>query len=481
MKITGRGTVVKVFFTEDSCLIKVETPCCTMCTEPMNKTVLDILETLESNDSRNFKEEVLEQNRKNELLKNIFSIVGDPYINFYVKKFKSPKTFKHQEDDDIVVESFLTLLSDALSTRNITGNDAKRAVEEFFGLLDERQAKWCLRILLKNLRCGVQEATVNKVWPNTIRKFSVQLAETLSSHFESASGIIIDDPIKYPVRVEPKLDGLRCVAVKHGGEVTMFTRNGTVLETLPTVKAALERAPWDDFVLDGEIMGKDWNESASVVMSRKNNKDDTNIVYSVFDALPFSVWCDQNNSDELSARISLVTDLVKRANTAQVVQVIGKTVEDQKELMEFYSKTMEGGYEGIMVKNLKSTYSFKRSDSVLKLKPVVTYEGVIVGSYEGRRGSKREGMWGGFEVVLPNGVVTRLGGGFTDKLKAEIGMEPESWLGKIVEMEGQPDPLTDDGLTKDGRVRFPVFIRVRSEHDVDPRVVEAGEKFLKAS
>jgi len=163
---------------------------------------------------------------------------------------------------------------------------------------------------------------------------------------------------------------------------------------------------------------------------------------------------------------------------APVKQVAGLTVTSEAELMKFYSESMEAGYEGIMLKDLDSPYLFKRSDNIRKMKPVATYEGVVVGHYEGRRGSKREGLWGGFEVVMPNGVVTRLGGGFTDKLKSEVQLAPDDYLGKIVEMEGQPDPLTGDGLTKDGRVRFPVFCRFRDESDVDPKVISAGKKYF---
>jgi ATP-dependent DNA ligase len=131
-----------------------------------------------------------------------------------------------------------------------------------------------------------------------------------------------------------------------------------------------------------------------------------------------------------------------------------------------------------MVKKLGSPYIFKRSDSVMKLKPVSTYEGVIVGHYEGNRGSKREGLWGGFLVVMPNGVVTKVGGGYNDKIRAEISIDPDSWIGKIVEVEGQPDPLTPDGLTADGKVRFPVFCRIRDPRDVDTKVIAAGEAYL---
>ena len=441
-------------------------------------SIIDILEQLESDNSRLFKEELLDKHCNNDLLKRVFVAVGDPYTNFYVNKFKMPPALGIGHDDT-VVEQFLDEIYKSLSTRTVTGNAAKDLVTKLFKDMSGPQQKWCQRILLKNLRCGVQETTVNKIWPGSISKFSVQLAETLDSHFEKDKGIVIDDPIQYPVRVEPKLDGLRCIAVKHNGEVTMFTRNGTVLETLPSIKSAIEAADWDDFVLDGEAMGSDWNESASVVMSHKKAKNDSGIIFHVFDAVYFDDWKTQINTFSLSDRVQLIKELLdKMQPNAPVKQVEGKIVKDQDELLKFYSKTMEGGYEGIMVKNLKSPYVFKRSDAVLKLKPVTTYEGVVVASYEGRRGSKREGLWGGFEVVLPNGVVTRLGGGFTDKLKAEIGMNPDGWIGKVVEMEGQPDPLTDDGLTKDGKVRFPVFVRIRDDSDVDQSVIAAGKRYL---
>jgi hypothetical protein len=174
----------------------------------------------------------------------------------------------------------------------------------------------------------------------------------------------------------------------------------------------------------------------------------------------------------------LVTELLNQINDAHVIQVSGKTVTSEKELMKFYSETMNSGYEGIMLKKLDSPYVFKRTDAVLKLKPIATFEGIVVSHYEGKRGSKREGMWGGFEVVMPNGVVTKVGGGYSDKLKAEIGLDPDRWIGRILEVEGQPDPMTTDGFTVDGCVRFPVYVRERDPRDVDQKVIAAGKKYL---
>jgi DNA ligase-1 len=440
------------------------------------ESVLDILEALESDNSRLFKEEVLRKNRSNDLLKRVFVAAGDPYTNFFVNKFKMPKPAGSGEDDS-VLEDFLDEIYDNLSTRAVTGNAAKDLVVRLFGDMTGPQQKWCLRILLRNLRVGASESLVEKTWPGAIAKFSVQLAESLESHHEAGNGIVIGEPIDYPVRVEPKLDGLRCIAIKKDGVVTMFTRSGSPIETLPTIKSALESAPWDNFVLDGEAMGRDWNESASVVMSHKTAKDDSGMVYNVFDAMAFDDWKDQENDSDLPSRVELVKELVEQVGSDHVVHVGGITAKDQDQLLAFYGKAIEGGYEGIMVKKLASPYIFKRSDSVMKLKPVATYEGVIVGHYEGNRGSKREGLWGGFLVVMPNGVVTKVGGGYNDKIRAEISIDPDGWIGKIIEVEGQPDPLTHNGLTSDGKVRFPVFIRERDPRDVDPKVIAAGEAY----
>jgi DNA ligase-1 len=440
------------------------------------ESVIDILEALESDNSRLFKEEVLRKNRSNDLLKRVFVAAGDPYTNFFVNKFKMPPPCGVGDDDEIL-ENFLEEIYEKLSTRSVTGNAAKDLVVRLFTDMTGPQQKWCLRILLRNLRVGASESLVEKTWPGAIAKFSVQLAESLESRHEPGKGIVIAEPVEYPVRVEPKLDGLRCIAVKHNGAVTMFTRSGSPIETLPTIKAALEAASWDNFVLDGEAMGRDWNESASVVMSHKTAKDDSGMVYNVFDAMVFDDWKDQANDADLLSRVDLVKELVEGVGSDHVVHVGGITAKDQDQLLKFYGKCIEGGYEGIMVKKLASPYIFKRSDSVLKLKPVTTYEGVIVGHYEGNRGSKREGLWGGFLVVMPNGVVTKVGGGYNDKIRAEISIDPDSWIGKIIEVEGQPDPLTADGLTADGKVRFPVFIRERDPRDVDPKVIAAGEAY----
>lgn len=456
---------------------------CLYYTGTMSRTVIDILEELENTAGTNAKKDILQASRNNELLKKTFAAAQDPYTVYYVNKFKMraghERLIGDLNDDDEVLGSFFGLLN-KLSNRELTGNDAKTMVEIFMWSFDPLQQKWCQRILIHNLRCGVQESTVNKIWPGLIKSFSVALAATLKSDFTRGEGIKILEPVKYPVRVEPKLDGVRCVAVKKDGIVTFHTRNGSVLETLPRIKAALENVPYEgDFVLDGEAMGRDWNESTSVLMSSKTKKDDRNIFFNVFDYVPCADWIAQKTSMTYLHRIQHVDDIVCRlaegSNVRQVPHVMAK---NEEELKTFFAKCMNEGYEGVMLKTLHEPYKWDRSKNILKLKPCVTYEGVVVGWYEGRHGTKHENQFGGFHVVLPNGIVTRIGGGFNDAFRSQIQIEgPDSWIGKIVECEAQPDPLTKDGLTSDGRMRFPVYIRTRDESDVDLSVVLAGRAY----
>lgn len=449
----------------------------------MARTVIDILEELETTAGSNAKKDILQAAHKNELLKRVFMAAQDPYTVYYVNKFKMPKAGSAMEDRDTVLDKFLTAVLPQLSSRTVTGGAAKTLVESAFGNMDELTQKWCQRILLHNLRCGVQ-TTVDKVWPGLIKSFSVALAATLKSDFTRGEGIKILEKVNYPVRVEPKLDGLRCIAVKKNGEVTFFTRNGTVLESMPKIKAVLEDARYDNVVLDGEGMAADWNESASVMMS-KTQKDDSNLYYNVFDAMALEDWVSQTSTMLYANRVDLVKHIVdlctpsRDASKARVRQVPHINAKDESELKAFFSKCMNEGYEGVMLKTLTTPYLWDRSKNILKLKPVVTYEGVIVGNYEGRRGTKREGLFGGFYIMLPNKVITRIGGGFNDKVRAQVQLEtPEAWNGRIAECEAQPDPLTKDGLTEDGKMRFPVYCRTRDRSDVDKSVVEVAKWWL---
>ena len=432
----------------------------------MNNAI-EVLEYLESNNSRLFKEAVLREHVDNDVLRRIFILAEDPWKNWGVAKYDRMAPLDLAGHEDEYFNNFMDLL-DELNDRKLTGNKARGAVEGAIAAFDALGQKWAERLLLRNLRCGVSATTVNKIWPGSVVPFAVALAESLTT--EGVNGDFrITDPIKYPVRVEAKLDGLRCIAVKHNGEVSMFTRSGTPLDTLPRIKAAIAALPLDNFVLDGEAMADSWEDSASVMMSSKTKKDDGSILYHVFDLVWFADWQAQATRLTYTERLAILEPIIHTCGKASPFQLVkSKTCSSETELRAFYSECLDDGYEGVMLKDIEATYKWKRSAAILKMKPVATEEGVAVSWYEANKGTKREGFFGGFNVLTPNGVITKVGGGYSDCLKKKIHDDgPDSYIGKVIEVEHQPP------FTPDGKLRFPVFSRFRPAADVDPKVIIA--------
>ena len=428
---------------------------------------IEILEKLESNNSRLFKESLLREHKGNETLKRALVMAADPWKNWGVAKYDKLGS-GGAVHDDAALSSFMDLL-DLLNDRKLTGNKARGAIEGAISAFDEIGQKWTERLLWRNLRCGVSATTINKIWPGSVVPFAVALADTLAT--EGVNGdFTITDPIKYPVRVEAKLDGLRCIAVKHKGEVSMFTRSGAPIETLPRIKAAIEALGADSFVLDGEAMAGSWEDSASVMMSSKSKKDDSDMRYHIFDCLPFSEWQAQKSDTPYFFRLVNLATTLGLSEGSPFRLVKSKTCENETELREFYSECLNEGYEGVMLKDTAAPYRWKRSDAILKLKPVATEEGVVTGWYEAKESTKRAGQFGGFMILTPNGVTTRVGGGYCDDLKDRIFSNgPDTYIGRVAEIEHQPP------FTPAGAMRFPVFCRLRDPSDVDPKVLAAYE------
>ena len=435
------------------------------------KNVIEILEQLESDNSRLFKEKVLTENKDDLLLRDFLTMAFDPWKNWGVAKYNRPDPLPgNSNHEDVELSTFMVLL-EALNRRTLTGNKAREAVEVAMSQLDVVGQKWCERLLWRNLRCGVSATTINKIWPGSIVPFAVALAESLTTVGVNGD-FKITDPVKYPVRVEAKLDGLRLIAVKNRGEVSLFTRSGTPIETLPKIVQAIKCLKEDDIVLDGEVMGEDWNESASVVMSSKAKKDDSTMRYHVFDIVDFSAWQQQVSNTHYRARLLDLQLTIGDTEGKPFRYVKSTTANDETELREFYNECLTEGYEGVMLKRLDTPYQWKRTDAILKMKPVATEEGVIVGWHLSPEKTKRAGQFGGFHVLTKNGVVTKVGGGYTDTQKKQIQEEgPDTYIGRIAEVEHQPP------FTNDGKLRFPVFSRFRDPADVDPKILSAYDDY----
>lgn len=328
-----------------------------------------------------------------------------------------------------------------LSTRKLTGHAAlEAATEHIYDAMYRDDAIWACRIVNKDLRSGFSESTLNKVFPGIIEPFKVALAKPYEPEKHELAGAWC---------IEPKLDGLRMVLL--GG--VAYTRNGRTIETVDHIKAELKHLS-ADYVFDGEVMGVGEFDEASGDIRRKGTGANTDIYYNVFDAVLTGQWATRQ-TPPLRDRKTLLKKLFHALADYKHVRVVESMALPQnptsKQLFEMRDEMMKRGYEGAMIKDLDAPYAFKRSDGLLKLKDFVDADGTITDVQEGR--GKHKGKLGAVFAEF-DGVVTRVGSGFTDDQRERLWKTDIK--GEVIEVQYQ-------NKTPDGKLRFPVFIRFRQD------------------
>ena len=181
----------------------------------------EVIAKLEADNSRLAKEAVIESAMQ-EGLDEFFvglRMALDPLVTFGVKQVP--------ERSDVLTGQGLSwgnfeTLANQLIKRELTGHAARDAIELAMGVATTEQ--WNMfyrRILIKDLRCGVSEKTVNKVakkFPQySIPVFTCPLAHDSANHEKKMVG---------SKQIEIKLDGVRVLTIIRGDKVEMFSRNG---------------------------------------------------------------------------------------------------------------------------------------------------------------------------------------------------------------------------------------------------------------
>ena len=369
---------------------------------------------------------------------------------------------------------FWALLED-LRTRALTGNKAREKIQECAEQFDSEE--WnglARRVIIKDLRCGISEKTLNKVLGKTewkIPVFTCQLAQDSSDQQQKLKGT---------KRLEVKLDGVRVLAVVQGATVTLYSRNGKVFENFPQIADHIEqyrkafqygRGTGGRFVLDGEIVGESFQKLMKQA-HRKSDAETTGMVYHVFDILPLDAleeghWnVQQRNRLEWldSAKSVLPPDGCVQIMPGMNVDL--DTAEGHDIMRRFAEASVEQGYEGIMIKELEAPYQCKRSDFWMKWKPTISVDLEIVGFEEGT--GRNAGRLG---AIICEGedngrrIRVNVGSGLSDSDRDEYWNSRDDLLGHLVEVQADAVTQNQDGSYS---LRFPRFLRFRD--------FEAGDK-----
>jgi ATP-dependent DNA ligase len=158
---------------------------------------------------------------------------------------------------------------------------------------------------------------------------------------------------------ERKLDGIRLLAFKNGGDVKLYSRN-RLPQNYPAVAEAVAALPAGKVIFDGEAA---WDPSSRVA-------------YHIFDIL----WLEDRAVMDLplDERRELLKGFSFRAPLARVPEVKGDKP---------WERACREGWEGVVAKLRTSTYEHRRSPNWLKMKCEASQE-LVVGGFTDPQGSR---------------------------------------------------------------------------------------------
>lgn len=390
----------------------------------------------------------------------------DSMITFGLKQIPEKKN----EDGAGLSWAGFVSVAQRLRNREITGNTARSAVDAMMNTATKAEWNdWYRRILIKDLRCGVSEKTINKVvekkWPSySVPVFGCQLAHDSANHETKVTGQKL---------IEVKLDGVRVITiVRSDGRVDMFSRNGKELVNFPHIAEQISKVVKKhgtsknlDFVLDGEVMSSSFQDLMKQV-HRKDNVQANDAVLHLFDFLPLEnfeqgEWdkCQKERSDMLYYWHKTYKDELPNVVVVGHELVDLDTTTGAKRFKEINQKAIDGGYEGIMIKDPNAGYECKRSVAWLKLKPFIEVSLDVVAVEEGT--GRNVGKLGALVcegVDDGKSIRVNVGSGFSDDQRSGFWNFKEDCVGMIAEVRADAITQNQDGSYS---LRFPRFLRFR--------------------
>jgi hypothetical protein len=426
----------------------------------------EFFDSLAANASRNFKIEQLEANSDNEILREVIRLALDPFTQFYQRKIPEYEFVGEDSEHQTSLEMAMQNLY-YLSSREVTGNAAIAHLRAILSGLEPDDAKVIERIIQKDLKCGVDVSTANKVWSHLIPEYPCMLC----SPFEQK----LVDKIQFPAYAQMKMDGMRFNAIVRDGKVEFRSRNGKQILLLGNLEAEFAALAGEvDCVFDGELLvmldGDHQfadRQTGNGILNKANkgtiSAEEAAMVHAtVWDLIPYVQFADGYCQTPYAKRFSTLEQIVnkQKAKDKKIWTVTSTIVQTLDEAQEIFQGYLADGYEGIILKDGSGIWEDKRSKTQIKFKGELECDLKIVAVEEGT--GKATGMLGAIVCESSDGIVkVNVGSGFTDAHRKQYWKE--NIVDKIVAVKYNARIKNKNG---EESLFLPVFIELRDDKDV---------------
>lgn len=417
-----------------------------------------LFEDLKAIPGKKDKQDFLTKQKDNQAFLDVLFFINNHFIKTGIQLKKLNKPVPSDESFNDVSE-----LMEYIKENNTGRGEDIGRVQNFINSLNtELEKQFVKELVTSTLKIGVSAKTVNKVFgKNTVPVFDLQAAESFAKLSDKNRAAINE------FFLTVKLDGNRCAIFKENGSITMYSRNGKLMEDFDELTPHFENVP-DNYVFDGELLIHDYPEHydaserfrATQAIVRKKGKKE-NVEFNIFDMLPISEFVNGASTRTFTERREQLS-LIEETELLKVVPILYHG-SDLTVISDIMKQVTSEGLEGLMLNKAEGLYQSKRTRDILKVKEFSSGDGVVTGMYQGKEGSRNENRLGGLVVTYKDTEVN-VGGGYSDEQREQFWNDPQSIVGKVVEYN-----YFEESKNKDGKIdlRFATFVTIRDDKDVE--------------
>lgn len=181
--------------------------------------------------------------------------------------------------------------------------------------------------------------------------------------------------VVFPCIVQEKLDGIRCIAIRHPKRVELLSRMGKPITTMSHIEDSLIDAMQEGEIWDGELYvhGVPFQQITSWVKRRQENS--LFIKYHVYDCI---------GAGDFKTRYGPVDSWIQGLEPEHIETVSYWNVKSHEEVKRLHDQFVLNGFEGAMLRHNGCDYKAGyRSRDLLKVKEFIDQEFKVIGVSQG--------------------------------------------------------------------------------------------------
>jgi ATP-dependent DNA ligase len=402
--------------------------------------ITEILKSIENTSSSNGKIAILEQNKNNQILKELLSYTYDTIKYTYGMKFHLTVGMVENRNGQESIDENWNTLEAILRSRY---NKYKGVTETESNLRTLCQSlnpdsQWVIKkILDRDLGIGISGKTINKVWPKLIPEWPVMLCDTYNEKTSKN--------IKFPAIVQCKADGMRVNIVCKNDGIEYRSRNGKLFKFSKDMDLLFQSVAqiFGEYVLDGEILAmtndgvcdrSTGNGIAGKALKGTISKQEEELLlFKLWDCIPFSEFTGRTEGSDYYGRLSKLEWMLSKLENERIQLVPSDIVPTIEDAMILYQQYLKDGEEGIIIKSMEASWQPNRSKFALKVKAEIDVDLVVCKVVPGEPGTKYENCLGALLCESSDlKLSVSVGSGFADEQRKTI--TSENSIGKIVKV-----------------------------------------------